>query len=291
MTHWLALPALLVTLLCGTLLYVRDRRLRRALESARGEAQQSERLAGSIARSLRLFAHELQALALNLRGHVDLLTQQRHMNAAGLAVATAQLQHLADEIDRHLAPMGSAADVQVLAQPPVLSCEDVALRPLLEAVIASLKAAIAPGRRNFRLPDTNLDPPPLWVDRRALRLILARVLGEAVRSSAQHDWIDISWQCSPHGLTLRIADEGAGSQLADFATELDSRGIGLRLSLARRLVQAHGGSMQIEAQTSVGTCVTITLPAERLRGLPRAVMGSAIGTGSMTPHIHGVVTE
>ena len=287
MTQLVPLLAFLVTLASGALLYLRDRRLRRALSVAQTAAQSSERAAMSIARTLRLFAQELQSLSLSLRGHVDLLAQQRHMNAAGLAVSTAQLQHLADELDRHLSPMTDGANIHVLAQDPVLSCEDVALPSLLREVTAQLTSAIAPGRRHFRLPDEAANPPLLWADRRALRLILARVLGEAVRSSAQHDWIDISWQISPQGLALRIADEGAGTVLLGLSSGLDSRGIGLRLSLAGRLVQAHGGTMQIEAQTSVGTCVTILLPAERLR----QPVTPAIGARPIAPHIPVIAVE
>ena len=65
------------------------------------------------------------------------------------------------------------------------------------------------------------------------------------------------------------------------AVPIDSRGIGLRLALARMLVQAHGGTLEIEALAKIGTRVTITLPPERVADA--AAMG--IGSAADAPHI------
>jgi K+-sensing histidine kinase KdpD len=101
--------------------------------------------------------------------------------------------------------------------------------------------------------------------------VLARLLGEAVRSSAQDDWVEITWQAEHDQLVLTVEDEGAGTAMPpsmaandDHVTQ-DTRGIGLRLSLARTLIQAHEGTMEVEALPRIGTRVTVSLPARRLR--------------------------
>jgi cell cycle sensor histidine kinase DivJ len=227
----------------------------RAAEASTQAAREGE---GVVTRTLQLFSHELQSLALTLRGHADHLAAERHANAASLAVATAQLGSLADELGHHLIPAGHA---HRLEDEPILLAE------LVEEAVASMAAAISPGRRNWRVSPGSAAPVTLWADRRAMRLVLMRVLGEAVRSSAHQDWIDIGWLASLTGLAIRVEDEGAGTALPGApGSPLGSRGIGLRLSLARSLIQAHGGFLDVEARAGVGTGVTIRLPGERLRG-------------------------
>lgn len=46
-------------------------------------------------------------------------------------------------------------------------------------------------------------------------------------------------------------------------------GVGLGLSLARRIAQAHGGEIQIESELGVGTCARVTLP-RRQKAFPTA---------------------
>jgi signal transduction histidine kinase len=43
-------------------------------------------------------------------------------------------------------------------------------------------------------------------------------------------------------------------------------GTGLGLPLAKTLTELHGGTLTLESQPSLGTCVTITLPGARLIG-------------------------
>ena len=257
---WLLLSTtLLAALAGGAFLHVRCGRLQRACQAAQAMCAAARTGEASVTRTLQLFAHELQALALNLRGLADTLSAERHQNAESVAVASAQLGSLADELCHHLMPAG---------QTRVLVSELIDLAPFVQEAADIVATSIQPGRRNWRIKTTASPPVTLWADRRALRLVLLRVLGEAVRTSAQDDWIEIGWRITPDGLVIDVEDEGTGNTLPGVAgAVLDSRGIGLRLSLARSLAQAHGGALQVEALARVGTSVSITLPTDRLRGV------------------------
>jgi signal transduction histidine kinase len=217
----------------------------------------------NVTRILRLFAHELQGLALTLRGHADHLVADRHANAPIVGGVAAQLGGLADELEHHLMPAGERRS---------LSCETISLAGLVSDAVDTVAIAISPGRRNWRVPSDSATDLLVWADLRALRQVLARVLGESVRSSGQNDWIEINWLSGPDGIVLLIEDEGAGPARPGVPAPMeargvaDSRGIGLRLSLARTLIQAHGGTLDVEAIARIGTRVTLTLPPERLRG-------------------------
>jgi signal transduction histidine kinase len=74
---------------------------------------------------------------------------------------------------------------------------------------------------------------------------------------------------------VQVEDEGTGLASPEPVpgAQRDSRGIGLRLALARSLMLAHGGRLEVEAAAQVGTSVRLIFPATRLRdanGLPVA---------------------
>jgi signal transduction histidine kinase len=244
-----AAVALIACFLAGWAVRLHQQLHRSALAQAEAHAA-----AERVARGVQLLAHELHGLSLGLRGHVDRLSQVRYSGVGGLAALVAQLDDLSGELGAHLAQNGKQREV---------ACESVPLGPLVAEAAAAVEASIAPGRRYIRISD---DSPPLltlWADRRALRLVLARVLGEAVRSSAQDDWIEIGWTLTPSNVVLTVADEGHG-RLTSGAGQIgaDSRGIGLRLALARLLVEAHGGRLEIEAREKVGALVSVYLPRD-----------------------------
>ncbi len=223
----------------------------------------------NVTRILRLFAHELQAMALTLRGHADQLVAEIHPNAAVMGGAAAQLGGLADELEHHLMPADARRS---------LNCETIIITELMADAVITITTAISPGRRNWRVPQGDAAELLIWADQRALRQVLARVLGEAVRSSGHNDWIEINWAASPDGIVILVEDEGTGPARLDHAggeprghVATDSRGIGLRLSLARTLIQSHGGTLEVEALARIGTRVTLTLPAGRARGLSRPI--------------------
>ena len=256
----LTLPLLAVLgLTLGTSLWLRRRFVALGRRAGQAEASCAAAREGeaNVTRALQLFALELQALGLNLRGHADRLAAEQHQHAPSLATAAAQLGGLADELCNHLLPT---------AQPHGLACEWVDVALVVREAVGELATAISPGRRHWRIMPDKPEPIRVYADARALRLLLTRVLGEAARSSAHDDFIDIFWNVTPSGLTLHVEDEGAGTARpeATSAHVPDTRGIGLRLSLARSLTQAHGGTLEVEAQARIGTSVTITLPPDRL---------------------------
>jgi len=103
--------------------------------------------------------------------------------------------------------------------------------------------------------------------------VLTRVLTNAARFTRHQDWIDITVERQDGkrqeaGLVLVIADEGIGLPAAPppgaAAPPGNSRGVGLGLTLARSLMHAHGGSLQVESHARVGTRVSLTWPADRI---------------------------
>ncbi len=88
-------------------------------------------------------------------------------------------------------------------------------------------------------------------------------------------------------LRIDVADEGGGipeQQLGQifepfYTTKQDGRGTGLGLPIAARIVQAHGGRIDVAPRETGGTVFTIRLPSRRPnpRTTAAAVAGDAAG--------------
>lgn len=265
LSEWLPLilgAAVAMALSCAGLaaaLIVARRRwasCRKALEDLREQQDAAlDARAGAI-RLLRLSSEEIRAPALSLHG----ISEQLRENACpetvrrGEAIASVsdQLLDIADDLQDFGVPTGSRRAIHDEALP---------LGPLVMEAVASLQASLQPGRRNWRVAP-ELAGLTLVADRRAVRQVLMRVLGNAARYTRNEDWIDISVAFEEDWAALVVEDEGAGTG-TDGREPEDGRGVALGLALPKTLIEAHGGHLTIEATPRVGTRTTIAFPACR----------------------------
>jgi signal transduction histidine kinase len=266
---------LLLALIACVALAARIGRLRHDLARASAMRETAQGAEQTATRLLRLAAHELRGIGMTLHGHADRLAapegqDQIGVHAMGLAAASAQVLGLADELQDHTMPdIGTQSLREELIDPG----------EALNAAVEAATLALEPGRRHWRVsPAHGLY---LWGDRRAVRHILGRVLGDAARNTRQDDVIELRVLPHAEGLCLQVEDEGTGLARPEptAATQRDSRGIGLRLALARSLMLAHGGRLEVEAAAQIGTRVRLVFPATRLRdanGLPVATPAPAM---------------
>jgi signal transduction histidine kinase len=75
-------------------------------------------------------------------------------------------------------------------------------------------------------------------------------------------------------VTVRVSDHGVGIAAEEIegvferfrrggkAMEMNAEGLGLGLPLAKAIVEAHKGRIEMKSQIGKGTTVTVTLPAE-----------------------------
>lgn len=248
-----------VLAVCGLItiavLLIRLRRMSRSLAGARHLHRQALDAEAVLIRRMRLAAHDVRGVGMTLHGHADHLVAAGHADAAGIAGGAADLLDLADDLQ----------DLTIDTESPrVLRDETVMLGAVVDEAIGAVCATILPGRRNWRIqPD--LRPIRLRADRRALRHAITRILADAVRGTRNDDWIDVGGELGGAGYTLFIADEGNGALTPDVvARRQDSRGISLRLALARALIEAHDGHMAVEAHAGVGSKVSLSFPLGRL---------------------------
>ena len=130
----------------------------------------------------------------------------------------------------------------------VINAAEIPLTPVLEFAVAQIAAGLGPGRRAWRI-DSIAEGTVVFADRRALNQILVTVLSSAAASTREGDWIDVGLQTTDHDWQLHVEDEGTGRAVGhgNAADGSENRGLGYGLSLARSLMQAHGGRLEVQS--------------------------------------------
>lgn len=212
---------------------------------------------------LSMASHELrtplQALVLRL-GSIRKLSADddggaserltRHLDAAHR-----QLQHL-ERLVNGLLDVSRAAQGRLQ-----LVTEDLDLREVVEDVVAR--------RAGGPIEVTAPDPVRGQWDRLRLDQVLDNLISNALKYGAGKP-VRVSVTSEEAGAVLRVADQGVGIAEGDlprlfqrFARAASGRnfsGLGLGLWISRQIVEAHGGTIELESQVGVGTTFTVRLP-------------------------------
>lgn len=212
------------------------------LRAARAGARQPR----DLARRLHQLAGELETSGLALQGLAG--------SPAGVVAEAQHLLALSDAIGEVLAAGGS---------PRRITSAEVPLSPLIEEAVAAFLPL--PGARHWRIAG-DFGPLTVLADRRALLGALRPVLGRAARMTRPGECIDLRPVLTPDALAIVVEDEGAGLPAADLAVGAPdgTRGMAFGLATARDLMEAHGGSLRLEALPGVGARAWLTLPRARV---------------------------
>jgi len=118
--------------------------------------------------------------------------------------------------------------------------------------------------------------PRVRADRRRLRQVLINVLSNAMKFTPAKGHITLSAFRQDAQVAICVRDTGIGIAKEDMHRafehfgQIDSalsrkyEGAGLGLPIAKKLIEAHGGRIELASEPRAGTAVTISLPAERL---------------------------
>ena len=112
----------------------------------------------------------------------------------------------------------------------------------------------------------------LMADNDLLEQVFFNLLSNAVRYSSPNTPIVLGWKLIPGFVEFRISDAGVGLDAETLSHVFEpfyrkgnpkivgEKGTGLGLTLAQSIVEAHGGTIQIESTPGKGTTVYFTMP-------------------------------
>ena len=123
--------------------------------------------------------------------------------------------------------------------------------------------------RGIRVVDLTKKEPKVELDSDKMKQVLVNLIRNAVDAMPKGGTLRITSRKSNRNLELSITDTGAGitkEAMKDLWIPLHTtkaKGIGLGLPVAKRLVEAHGGHINVETKLGKGSTFTVTLPLER----------------------------
>ncbi len=220
---------------------------------------------------LATVSHELRTPLASIKGFATTLLRQ---DVSWDAKTQREFLSIIDEeSDRLTALINELLDVSRLElRRYVIEPEPTEVLPLLQQVITQAEAN-APGHPF--VTDIPHDLPPADVDPRRLRQILHNLLDNAIKYSPTGSKITVRAQSVRDQIIVSVSDEGPGippeQQAGIFglfhgaygAGDRKTKGLGLGLTIARGLVEAHGGAIWVESVPGQGSTFSFTLPIAR----------------------------
>ena len=212
-------------------------------------------------------AHELRTPLSNIQGYLEAI-RDGLVQPTPEAIDTihAQAIHLSRLVDdlRLLAQVESGGLLLHLSliQPQELlqSCVE-AVRPRAEAKSITLEL------------DSGAGLPELEIDGSRISQVVGNLLENAITHTPEGGTVTISSTASDGQVAISVSDTGPGIAPDDIAHVFDrfyradpsraraTGGSGLGLTIARRLVEAHGGTIEAESTVREGSRFTVRLPA------------------------------
>ncbi len=214
---------------------------------------------------LQDLVHELSTPLTPLSGYAKILLsdklgtldERQHKVVEGMSAAVGRLARIIENLSDFASLQSGKA---VLASAPV--SPDI----MAEEVVAELRPLARDARLHLEvLPSGSA---PVLADPRKLRQALANVVSNAVKFSPHGGEVLVEVSREPERLRFAVYDQGPGVHApeverifepfphADRADEARRPGSGLGLPVARRIAEAHGGTLVVESpphtQPSVG---------------------------------------
>ncbi len=244
------------------------RRIASAVDTARlyGESQLANQAKSEF---LAVMSHELRTPLTAILGYSELLadgmvgpttpTQRRHLEAIKGSGA-----HLVSLIDEILAFVGMESGWERVAH------SVVNLEQLVAAAVAHVRWTAA--RKGLAVHvETTAMPSRVLTDRDKLRRLLVNLLSNAVKFT-DRGAVALNVRVEEGTLTFTVRDTGVGITTADRARIFDPfwqaepartrrfGGMGLGLSVARRIAMLLGGSVSVESTPGEGSVFVARVP-------------------------------
>jgi signal transduction histidine kinase len=195
-------------------------------------------------------AHEIRNPLAGIAGVIEIVSRDLPPNsAARLVIKDAKEETL--QINRILTELLEIAR----PKPPQFRVSDVCSTVEHAVMFARQQAITKRITVEFEIKDTI---PPVEHDPNQINQVLLNLLLNAIQSMDKPGVIRVSLKHDDGAVFITVADEGKG-----IPPETKGHGTGLGLSLARRIVDSHGGHIDVTSVVGKGTQFLVELPITR----------------------------
>ncbi len=214
-------------------------------------------------------SHDLRTPLFSLMGYLDLLQKGK---VADIKVQNEFLSRASDDVNRLLDIVNELLDISRLETSGlVLNKKRADLGPVITKVVSSfVEQAKA---RHITLSSPSEVPIMLAeLDLPRVRRVLTNLVENALKFSDPGGQVIVTGEKKDGKIVIQVADNGCGISAEDCPKVFDkfyqandkhkrnNAGRGLGLYISKQIIDAHGGTINVESQLGFGSKFTFTLP-------------------------------
>lgn len=234
---------------------------------ARVEAsRESERLRNALLDSV---AHELRTPLTSITAAITSLRSNENLDKEQRSELMQVIEEEAGRLDRLVGQAMEMAELD--AHDIKLDLQLHSIRQAVDVAMEELHAQLRTHPVEVRLPDTL---PMVAMDLDRIAKVLQHLLENAAKYSAETSSIFVSAEVANGKLVTSVADRGVGIDDLERTMIFDKfyrgqgqryrvQGTGMGLAIAKAIVEAHGGSIDVTSQSGQGSVFSFSLPLER----------------------------
>jgi signal transduction histidine kinase/CheY-like chemotaxis protein len=240
-------------------------RLYESAQRARADAERANRVKDEF---VSIVSHELRTPLNAILGWTSIL-QRRSLDSG---TSERALQSIRDNATRQTRLIDELLDFsRIVAGRTVLDTEEVDMRDLIRGVVESMIPTASVGGIDLRL--SPVPPVKVMGDVRRLEQVFFNLVGNALKFTPRGGQVAIDVRIVDGLVEVHVSDNGAGIEpeflphvfdrfrQADSTTTRTFGGLGLGLSIAKQLVDAHKGRILAEsAGKGLGATFIVKLP-------------------------------
>lgn len=266
-------------------------RLYEQAERARADAEEANKLKDEFVSTV---SHELRTPLNAILGWASML----RMGSVDSAVVPQAVEAIHRNASRQAKLVDDLLDfARIAGGRTALDLEPIDARTFLRGIVESVIPLATSNQIEIQLspvPDATIAG-----DVRRLEQVFVNLLGNSLKFTPAGGHISVSARTTGRNLEVRVADDGIGIapeflphvfdrfRQGDGTSTRNHSGLGLGLSIAKQLVEAHHGSIRAEsAGSGQGTAFIVTLPINAQ--ISDAIREAAVEEPSREPRLDGV---
>jgi len=229
-----------------------------SLKNAEADVRRADRLAalGQLTAGL---AHELRNPLATMRSSAEMLARQV---APDNEIAKEMAANITEEVDRTGSLITRFLD---FARPRSLQLETGDIHAMLDRAIERFQKS-SPGVSVFK--NYSADVPPLRFDGALMEQVILNLVSNAAQASPAGGVVTVKTQREKNAVWISVIDRGSGIDKKNLESIFNpffttkAEGVGLGLAVVSKIVEEHGGEINVDSTPGEGSVFLIRLPME-----------------------------
>lgn len=228
-------------------------------------SRESERLRNALLDSV---AHELRTPLTSITAAITTLRTDSLLAPEQSAELMQVIEEEAARLDRLVGQAMEMAELD--AHEIKLDLRPHSMREAVDLALETVQSQLRDHQIDIRLPDSL---PPVTIDLERIGKVLQHLLENAAKYSPAGSTIRISGEVAGGRLVTSVADRGAGVDDLERMMIFDKfyrgqgqryrvQGTGMGLAIAKTIIEAHGGSIDVTSQPGQGSVFSFQLPLQ-----------------------------